>query len=130
MDTKKRGDEGETIACGYLVKKGFKILVRNYRISFGEIDIIAKKRWGFLFGDKTIHFVEVKTLADQQNNFNPEEHVDAKKKNKLRQMAEIWLEKKRFKQPQPYQIDIIGISIDQNTNKARISYFENIIEGV
>ncbi|MCX6723326.1 MAG: YraN family protein, partial [Candidatus Staskawiczbacteria bacterium] len=43
MNTKDVGDKGEDLACEYLVKNGYKILGRNYRITFGEIDIIAKK---------------------------------------------------------------------------------------
>ena len=39
MSTKDTGDKGEQIACGYLVNNGYKILGRNYRINFGEIDI-------------------------------------------------------------------------------------------
>ena len=41
MTTKELGALGERIACEYLVKKGFKILGKNYSIKFGEIDIIA-----------------------------------------------------------------------------------------
>lgn len=63
-DTKELGDLGEKLACEYLVKNGYKIIGRNYRISFGEIDIIAWKKCGlFSKKDKTVHFVEVKTLS-------------------------------------------------------------------
>ena len=52
--TKKTGDRGEDYTAAYLKKNGYKILSRNYRKSYGEIDIIASK-------GKTICFVEVKT---------------------------------------------------------------------
>lgn len=45
MDNKELGDLGERLACEYLVKKGFNILGKNFRINFGEIDIIARKKW-------------------------------------------------------------------------------------
>ena len=48
MSTKGLGDLGEKLACEYLVKNGYKILGRNYRITFGEIDIIAKKKFKLL----------------------------------------------------------------------------------
>ncbi len=80
MGTKELGNLGEELACEYLVKNGYKIIGRNYRINFGEIDVIVKKR-GF-FANKTIHFVEVKTLSGS-NGFNPEEHVNYKKQNRL-----------------------------------------------
>jgi putative endonuclease len=95
MNTRELGELGEKLACEYLVKKGHKILGKNDRISFGEIDIIArKKRKFFARFDKTIHFIEVKTLkAFPSQTVFPEEHVNYKKQRKLRQLAQIWLEK-------------------------------------
>ena len=123
------GDEGENLACEYLVKNGYKVLERNYRISFGEIDIIArKKRKLFSKVDKTIHFVEVKTIVSNKNFF-PEERVDYKKQRKLKQLAEIWLEKNRFPQNYPYQIDIIGIVKDLYYNTTKLRYIPNAVEG-
>ncbi len=45
---------GEEKACGYLIKKGYNIIDRNFRKGYGEIDIIATK-------DNILIFVEVKT---------------------------------------------------------------------
>lgn len=129
MTTKKLGDLGEQIACEYLVKKRYKILDKNYRIKLGEIDIIAQKRWRlFTKRDKTVHFIEVKTIINRDNNFFPEQKVDYRKQSKLRQLAEIWLGKNKFKQPYPYQIDVIGIIINPLNQKAKIHYFENVVE--
>ncbi len=122
MRTKETGDKGEQMACEYLVKNGYKILGRNYRISFGEIDIIAKKR-GF-FADKTIHFVEVKTLAGN-SNFYPEEHVNYRKREKYKRLAEIWLESNKFPQDFPCQVDIIAVSLSGVSPE--IKYFENVV---
>ena len=126
-NTKELGDLGEKLACEYLVKKGYKILGRNHRISFGEIDIIAKKKWR-LFGknDKTIHFVEVKTLSGAEN-FNPEEHVNYKKQNKYRKLVEIWLEKNKLTQDYPCQVDVVAVTI--NGDNKKVDFFENIISG-
>jgi len=122
MTTKELGDLGEKLACEYLVGKGFKILGKNHRISFGEIDIIGQK-------DKAIHFVEVKTIIDS-DGFFPEEHVNWKKQRKLRQLAQIWLNKNKYSQAFPHQIDIIGISVNQPTRNAKLHYFPNAVEGV
>ena len=128
MNTKELGNYGEKLACEYLVSKGYKIIGKNYRINFGEIDIIARKNWGlFRKNDKTIHFVEVKTLTDG-NNFYPEEHVDYKKKNKYKRLAEIWLSKNKVPENTPYQIDIIAVSFGEIC-EPKIDYFENIVGG-
>lgn len=131
METKELGGFGENLACEYLVKKGYNILERNYRIKFGEIDIIAKKRWTLLhlFNKQSIHFVEVKTIV-AQDGFFPEDRVDYKKQHKLRKMAEIWLSQKKFKPDHPCQIDVIGIVIDPDTQAPTIRYFPNAVEDV
>lgn len=51
---KQTGNFGETLACEFLKKQGYKILERNFRIRGGEIDIIAKDK-------DTLVFIEVKT---------------------------------------------------------------------
>lgn len=129
MDTKDLGNLGERIACEYLVKKGYKILGRNFRIKFGEIDIIArKKRKLFRKNDKTLHFIEVKTIIGGGKDFFPEERVDFKKQRKLIGLCQIWLEKNNLSQDWPYQIDVIGISIYKDIKKAKVNYFANVVE--
>lgn len=132
-NSKLVGDEGEEIACEYLVKKGYKIMGRNYRIKFGEIDIIARKKSklfrNLLFGgDKTIYFIEVKTITGSEENFFPEEKVDRRKQQKLRRLTEVWLEKNKFPQNQSCQIDVIGIMINGVGERPEIRHFENVVE--
>ena len=50
------GDAGEKKARAYLKKHGYKILERNYKNPFGEVDIIAEK-------DGAVVFAEVKTRS-------------------------------------------------------------------
>ena len=124
MNTKYVGQKGEDLAYEYLVKNGYKIIGRNCRFNFGEIDIIVKKNG--LFADKTIHFVEVKALANA-GNFFPEQRVDYKKQSKYKRLVEVWLEKNRFPQDYPCQVDIISVLIDNGENK--IDFFENVLSG-
>ena len=56
---------GEDVCCGYLEYIGAKILERNYRTKFGELDIVAK------LIDKTLLFVEVKTIDARSNRSKP-----------------------------------------------------------
>lgn len=54
LENKKLGAAGEKQAVKYLKRSGYKIVKRNYKNPFGEIDIIAEK-------DGTVAFIEVKT---------------------------------------------------------------------
>ena len=54
MKSSDIGKIGEELVCRYLIKRGYNIISRNYRIKGGEIDIIAEN------GDYLV-FVEVKT---------------------------------------------------------------------
>ena len=54
LSTKKKGWLAEWVACGYLVFRGYLIIEKNFRTSFGELDIIAKK-------NQTFVIVEVKS---------------------------------------------------------------------
>ena len=124
MDYKRLGVFGEKIACEYLVSKGYKILGKNCKNNFGEIDIILKNKG--VFADKTIHFVEVKTSLATNNNFFPEDRVGYKKQIKLKQLAAIWLSENKYKDNIPYQIDIASVIIDDIKKKAKIKIFYNI----
>ncbi|MBS1820145.1 MAG: YraN family protein [Acidobacteria bacterium] len=50
------GEIGENLACEELVRRGYEILVRRWRLRGGEIDIIA-------LDGRSVVFVEVKTRA-------------------------------------------------------------------
>jgi len=54
VSTTLKGAHGEDAAVSYLESKGWQVLMRNFRVRVGEIDVIARK------GD-IVAFVEVKS---------------------------------------------------------------------
>jgi len=79
-----RGTSGETLACRYLRRKGFKVLYRNFRgRTGGEIDIVCRD------GD-TLVFVEVKTRS-REDFGRPIEAIDQDKRKRLSRGALAWL---------------------------------------
>jgi len=123
---KKVGRMGEDIACKFLEQKGFQILDRNYRKPWGEIDIIAEK-------SDQIRFVEVKTVSreayqgiSREIDYRPEEMVNAKKLKKLTRTAALYMETTRDERE--YQIDVIGIIINEHTRTAHCRLFEQALE--
>ena len=49
------GERGEVIAWDYLMRRGYRIVEKNYRCKLGEIDIIAEK-------NNRLAFIEVNDL--------------------------------------------------------------------
>ena len=104
------GIEGEELAAGYLIIKGYDILHRNWRHRRMEVDIIA-------VAGTVLHFIEVKTSKSDRYGF-PEERVDKKKIRLLIDASAEFLH--LYPQWQRIQFDIISISIRPNGN---IDYF-------
>ncbi|OGZ74896.1 MAG: hypothetical protein A3A12_03555 [Candidatus Staskawiczbacteria bacterium RIFCSPLOWO2_01_FULL_43_17b] len=69
-------------------------------------------------------------MGNGQQDFFPEERVDYKKQRKLRNMAQIWLQKNNYPQDIPYQIDVIGILVNEATRNAKLHYFPNAVQDV
>lgn len=109
-----RGEWGEAQAAAVLLQKGYRVVARNFRTRFGELDIIAEKD-GFLV------FVEVK--ARKNDRFaKAREAVDARKQEKLRIAAELWLqEHPTALQPRFDVVEVYG----GPGSKAKIFQIEN-----
>ncbi len=80
MDKQLIGQKGEDAACEYLSKKGYLIESRNFRKTYGEIDIVAMDRDGCRV------FVEVKTRKNKNFGY-ASEFVDYKKQDRVRRTA-------------------------------------------
>lgn len=72
----------EQAAVDYVKKNGFRVLQRNYRTRWGEIDIIAKKKG-------RIHFIEVKGRAENAW-FSPEESVRLPQLKRIFRCAQVY----------------------------------------
>ena len=97
--TKVFGDYGEKQALKLLQKHGLKLLQKNYRTRFGEIDIIMQ--------DKIeVVFVEVR-YRKNSNICHPVQTVDAKKRRRLIKNA---LHYSQRNDPQArMRFDVVGI---------------------
>ena len=126
-EKRKKGDKGEEVAFLYLKNNGYKILDRNYENRFGEIDIIAQK-------DKEIIFVEVKTRRVERDKIEgdelyPERNVDWKKQGKLIRAAEYYLIENKYPDDTSWQIDVIGVELDEEIRKANLRHIKNAVGG-
>ena len=125
-NTKNVGQSGEDIACQFLESKGFKVLERNYRKPWGEIDIVAEK-------GGVVRFVEVKAVSceslpdiSREMDYRPEEMVTASKLKKVARTAALYMENKKDRRE--FQIDVVGVIVDLSTRRARCRLIEQALE--
>jgi putative endonuclease len=124
------GAQGEKIAANFLRGKGWRILSRNWKCKFGELDIIALKSEGKIFRKiKTIVFVEVKTIdaADAQFVGQAEQNVNYFKQQHLVKSAESYLKANRVSPEIPWQIDVIAIEFDALRGLHKIRHLERAV---
>ena len=77
---KSLGKKGEDLAASYLQKsQGYRILQRNYRCAFGEVDIIAKEH-------DVLSFIEVRTRKSEDFG-NPKESITKRKQGQISKVA-------------------------------------------
>ena len=119
--TRKRqvGDIGEEIACKFLMKRGFKIIDRNYLKKWGELDIVAEK-------DNVLHFIEVKTVSGETDHL-PEENVHLWKRKRLARVIQTYLLDKKVSDETEWQINIMAVFLDFTSRKAKIRVTSNVI---
>jgi len=117
------GQIGENLACEYLRDNGYRIIDRNFRKPWGEIDIIAKAP------NKTLIFVEVKTLYDYPSaELKPEDNLTPAKLQKLQRTAQLYAGHypELIDDSKNWQIDLIAILLDSHSGKPKIKHYENI----
>lgn len=124
MKNKQVGNIGEDAALKYLSSKGYRIIERNYRRAWGEIDIVAQK-------GKKVHFVEVKSISREnmqkvsQNAYRPEENFHVKKQDRFLRIAQTYVEKHAVEQE--WQLDLITIEIIIKDKKVLLNHIENVL---
>jgi putative endonuclease len=116
------GRWGEELAAGYLSQRGYRILDRNARTPYGEIDLVACQDE---MAPACTVFVEVKTRRSGAFGL-PEEALTARKRAHLLAAARAYL------QTHPdlnadWRIDVIAIRQLRIDEEPEILCFENAI---
>jgi len=94
------GKAGEDLALDFLSGRGYRVISRNYRTRFGEIDIIA-------YDGPAVCFIEVKTRS--QARFGaPEEAVQRRKQRHMVKAATYFLTSNDLLES-PSRFDVVSI---------------------
>lgn len=115
--TTKIGLEAESATCRELTRLGYRVLDRNWRRPWGELDIVADL-------DGVIHFIEVKAGTARSNGFEPFLRADRTKMAKVERTARTWLAAHRYGDETPWQIDVVSVIME--SDGPMFEYFENI----
>ena len=115
------GPRGERAAAAHLRKTGYRILGRNLRNRFGEIDIVAEDR-----ATRCIAIVEVK--AGVSENPPPEVHVNRHKQKKLAALASALVNRYGLTN-RAIRFDVVGIVWPEGAKKpTRLTHHQNAFQ--
>ncbi|HBT39700.1 MAG: hypothetical protein XD58_1536 [Thermotoga sp. 50_1627] len=101
--------EAEEVAAKFLKRKGYRIIARNYRTRFGEIDLVARY-------DGYLVFVEVKS---GKSKYFPRTRVDLSKVKRIELAANEFLLKHKIRY-EALRIDVVEVS------EKGIEHFEGV----
>jgi putative endonuclease len=112
------GRLGEQLAAEHLVRRGFRIIERNYRTRWGELDIVA-------FDGTTLAFCEVKTRRLAPATGTPFDALRYTKRSRVRKMACSWLvERTERPRAEVLRFDAIGVTFDPSGELVGIEHLE------
>ena len=121
MENKRlTGRWGEALAAEYLQKKHYRLVAMNYGCRFGEIDLIVKNR-------RYIVFVEVK-LRKSGSFARAAEFVDARKQERLRTTAELWLSQNETTLQPRFDVVEIYAPEGMDTRRPVINHLEDAFQ--
>lgn len=110
------GRTGERLAAEHLERLEYRVLARNYRTRFGELDVVA-------LDGQTLVFCEVKTR--REGSGHPWAALHPAKQARVRRMACEWLVSVRDRpRSDDLRFDAIGVVIDARGTLVRLDHLE------
>jgi putative endonuclease len=112
------GKFGEKLAKNYLIRHGYEIIDFNVKLSYQELDIVARKQG-------LIIFIEVKTRISQI--YGPaEEAMASLKLHRFQKGIEMFIKNHNISADN-IRADLITIDIDRGQQIAKVKHFKDII---
>ncbi|WGL17952.1 YraN family protein [Microbulbifer bruguierae] len=115
MDTTAIGTKMEGLAEQHLIAAGLRIVERNFRGRFGELDLIARD-------GNTLVFVEVRYRRNRMFG-GAVASVDFRKQRKLIATANGYLQYRRL--DCPCRFDVISIELGGRAEDLKIDWIQN-----
>jgi putative endonuclease len=116
--SKSLGRRGEELAAAHFERLGYRILARNYRTRWGELDLVLAARDG-----DTIVFAEVKTR--RSGSGEPWDNLHGSKREQVRRMAAAWLHAVGDRpRAAELRFDAVGVTLDARGGLVRLDHLE------
>jgi putative endonuclease len=116
--TKELGRRGEELAAEHFSRLGYRVLARNHRTRFGELDLVLADE-----DESTIVFCEVK--ARRLGSGAPFDNLHEGKQRQVRTMAAAWLSQVKDR---PFgaelRFDAVGVTLDGRGELVRLDHLE------
>ncbi|MBD3379423.1 MAG: YraN family protein [Candidatus Omnitrophica bacterium] len=112
------GRRGEEIARKFLLSRGYRVIERNFKTPFGEIDLIAEE------GECTVFF-EVKTRISETFG-PPSAAVTEDKACRVVKNCVFYAQKKKLLED-ALRIDVIAVTLDQGLRLHILKHVRNAI---
>lgn len=112
------GKTGERLAAEHLSARGYRILERNFRCTYGEIDLIAEH-------EQDLVFVEVKTRRGIAYGL-PEEAVTLRKQRKIVQVATYYLDVHSCPE-RSWRIDVVAVQLSASGKFEEIRVYPHAV---
>jgi putative endonuclease len=116
--TQELGRRGEELAVEHFSRLGYRVLARNHRTRFGELDLVLTDE-----DEATIVFCEVK--ARRLGSGDWRQNLHESKQKQVRTMAAAWLAKVTER---PFgaelRFDAVGVTLDSRGGLVRLDHLE------
>ena len=116
--TQELGRRGEELAAEHLSRLGYRVLARNHRTRFGELDLVLTDE-----AEAMIVFCEVKSR--RLGSGPPFDSLHERKQRQVRKMAAAWL---AVVTDRPFgaelRFDAIGVTVDERGELVRLDHLE------
>ena len=110
------GRLGERLAAEHFERLGYRILSRNHRTRFGELDLVAAD-------DSTTVFCEVKTR--RAGSGTPWDALGGRKRSQVRSMGVAWLNEARDRpRTAELRFDAVGVVVDARGELVSLDHLE------
>lgn len=119
QERKRLGFHGEDLAVKFLKRHGYRILHRNFKLKFGEIDIIAQE------GD-TVCFIEVRTKTTDERG-TPFESITPFKQRKLSKLALAYLKGQYKSVDVRARFDVMAV-VSKDGKEEKVEIIQNAFE--